>query len=62
LVGVCRHLDVEGARYVVIGSMAIIQAGFGRATNDIDLLIDTTQDNVSRVQRALLSLPDQANS
>jgi hypothetical protein len=44
----------------VIGGMAVIQAGFGRATNDIDLLIDTSPDNQDRVRRALMALPDQA--
>ncbi len=34
LVSLCRNLNREGARYVVIGGMAIIQAGFGRATNE----------------------------
>ncbi len=37
LVSLCRNLEREGARYVVIGRMAVIQAGFGRATNNIDL-------------------------
>jgi hypothetical protein len=60
LVSLCRNLNSEGARYVVIGGMAVIQAGFGRATNDIDLLIDTSQDNQGRVRRALMALPDQA--
>ena len=40
--------------------MAIIQAGFVRATEDIDLLIDTAPDNIARIRRALLELPDQA--
>jgi hypothetical protein len=40
--------------------MAVIQAGFGRATNDIDLLIDASQDNQARVRRALMGLSDQA--
>jgi hypothetical protein len=60
LVALCRDLNREGARYVVIGGMAVIQAGFGRATNDIDLLIDTSPDNQDRVRRALMTLPDQA--
>jgi hypothetical protein len=60
LVSLCRNLNHEGARYVVIGGMAVIQAGFGRATNDIDLLIDTSQDNQNRVRTALMALPDQA--
>lgn len=38
----------------------MIQAGFGRATNDVDLLIDASPDNQERVRAALLSLPDQA--
>ncbi len=60
LVSLCRALNREGARYVVIGGMAVIQAGFGRATNDIDLLIDTTRENQDRVRNALMVLPDQA--
>jgi hypothetical protein len=60
LVALCRDLNRAGARYVVIGGMAVIQAGFGRATNDIDLLIDSSPENQERVRRALLSLPDGA--
>jgi hypothetical protein len=60
LVSLCRNLNREGARYVVIGGMAVIQAGFGRATNDIDLLIDASAENQDRVRRALMALPDQA--
>ena len=32
----------------------------GRATNDIDLLIDISQESQARVRRALMTLPDQA--
>lgn len=60
LVSLCRALNREGARYVVIGGMAIIQAGFVRATEDIDLLIDTSPENLQRVRTALLDLPDRA--
>jgi hypothetical protein len=60
LVALCRSLNREGARYVVIGGMAIIQAGFVRATQDIDLLIEVTPDNLGRVRRALMELPDHA--
>ena len=42
--------------------MAIIQAGFVRATEDVDLLIDASADNVAKVKRALMSLPDRAVS
>ena len=60
LVALCRHLNEAGARYVVIGGMAIIQAGFVRATDDIDLLVETTPDNQQRLRRALMTLPDGA--
>jgi hypothetical protein len=40
--------------------MAVIQAGFPRATGDIDLLIDVAPENQERVRRALMKLPDQA--
>lgn len=60
LVTLCRRLNDEGARYVVIGGMAIVQAGFVRATEDIDLLVDTAPDNIARLRAALRSLPDHA--
>jgi hypothetical protein len=40
--------------------MAMIQAGFVRATEDIDLLVDTSPANIARLRQALLSLPDRA--
>lgn len=60
LVVLCRRLNEEGARYIVIGGMAIIQAGFVRATEDIDLLVDVSRDNIAKLRRALRSLPDAA--
>ena len=60
LIALCRSLNREGARYVVIDGMAMIQAGFIRATQDIDLLVDASADNIEGVRRALLDLPDQA--
>ena len=60
LVSLCRSLNREGARYIVVGGMAMIQAGFVRATEDIDLLVDADRDNQSRLRAALLDLPDRA--
>lgn len=60
LVALCRDLNAAGAAYVVIGGMAVIQAGFPRATGDIDLLIDISAANQERVRKALENLPDQA--
>jgi hypothetical protein len=38
----------------------MIQHGFERFTNDIDLLVETTPENEARVIQALLILPDRA--
>ncbi|MBI2606785.1 MAG: hypothetical protein HYW49_11970 [Deltaproteobacteria bacterium] len=40
--------------------MAMIEKGFTRATEDIDLLVDSSVANVAKVRDALLTLPDKA--
>ena len=60
LLELCRNLNNAGANYIVIGGMAMVQAGFVRATEDIDLLIDSSAGNLESVRRALMQLPDQA--
>ena len=60
LVFLCRALNEAGARYVVIGGMAIIEAGFVRATEDIDLLVEASPQNLARVRTAMMALPDGA--
>jgi hypothetical protein len=49
-----------GAKYVVVGGLAIIQAGYFRLTGDIDLLIDPSLENEAKVFQALQILPDKA--
>jgi hypothetical protein len=60
LVGLCRALNEQGARYLVIGGFAINHHGFIRATEDIDILVDVDLDNQHRVKKALEILPDKA--
>jgi hypothetical protein len=60
LAKLCAALNAESARYLVVGGMAIIQQGFLRATEDIDLLLEPSHDNQSRVRKALEILPDKA--
>jgi hypothetical protein len=60
LVKLCAALNAHGARYIVVGGMAIIQQGFLRATEDIDLLLENSRQNQARVRKALEVLPDQA--
>jgi hypothetical protein len=60
LIELCRHLNEVGAHYIVIGGFAIIYYGYFRGTNDIDLLIEGSTENLEKVRKALLYLPDQA--
>lgn len=60
LVALCPRLNEEGARYVIVGGMAIIQAGFVRATKDVDLLVEASAENITCLRHALLSPPDRA--
>jgi hypothetical protein len=53
-------LNDAGAQYIVIGGWAIIQHGFGRATGDIDLLVDSSPENFAKLKKAMLALPDGA--
>jgi len=56
----CRLLNEAGAHYLVIGGWAMIQHGFGRATGDIDLLVESSSENFARIQKAMSALPDGA--
>jgi hypothetical protein len=56
----CAELNRLGARYVVVGGFAIIQAGYARFTDDLDLLVDPSLENERLVFEALRSLPDKA--
>ncbi|MBX7208742.1 MAG: hypothetical protein K1X78_10550 [Verrucomicrobiaceae bacterium] len=62
IVELCAGLNRAGARYVVVGGLAIIQAGHARFTEDVDLLIETTVENETKVLEALRLLPDSAAS
>jgi len=60
LLKICDALNASGSKYVVVGGMAVIQAGFVRATEDIDLLVEASPENIERIRDALSVLPDQA--
>ena len=60
LVALARELNRLGARYVVIGGVAMNRLGFIRATEDLDLLIARDRENQVLVRRALEILPDKA--
>lgn len=60
ITSLCRELNGLGALYVVVGGLAIMQAGYPRTTGDVDLLVASDLENEARVFKALESLPDQA--
>jgi hypothetical protein len=62
LLRICQALNDEGARYIVIGGMALVYHGFHRGTEDIDLLVERTADNIARLKASLSILPDNAVS
>ena len=46
-------LNEEGARFLLVGAYALATHGYVRATGDIDLWVEPTQDNAAKVWRAL---------
>lgn len=46
-------LNASGARYLVVGGYAVALHGHPRYTKDIDIWIENTPDNASRVVKAL---------
>jgi hypothetical protein len=57
---VCSLLNAEGAKYLIIGGHAIILHGLTRTTEDVDILIEPSEDNCKRVLTALGRMQDGA--
>ena len=55
-----RELNQRGAKYVVVGGLAIIAAGLPRMTTDVDLMVAVDRENEAKVFSALSTLPDNA--
>jgi len=60
LLRLCGNLNLQGARYIVVGGIAVIQHGFTRATENIDILIGKSRENQLKVRKAMEALPDGA--
>jgi hypothetical protein len=58
---VCEHLNKIGAKYILIGGLALNYFGYTRATTDIDLLVDSSEENINKVSLALSFLQDKAS-
>lgn len=46
LLNICKAFNSEGVSYVLIGGWAVIIHGFPRLTNDIDFLVDSSEENI----------------
>lgn len=60
VIQLCESLNKHGIRYVLIGGVAVILHGYTRGTTDIDLLVDSAEENVAKIKEALAYLPDNA--
>jgi hypothetical protein len=58
LKAVLAAFEREGVRYAVFGAAALNLHGLARFTEDLDVFLDPTEDNVERVRRALASVFD----
>jgi predicted nucleotidyltransferase len=49
---VIRALNDAGVRYLIAGGLAVIAHGYTRSTQDMDLILDLGEDNLSRAVAA----------
>lgn len=49
----CAALNEAGARYLIVGGVAVVLYGHLRTTADLDLVLDLHPDNVRKALRAL---------
>lgn len=60
LLRVCSLLNKHDAHYLVVGGRALILHGIVRFTEDVDILIEESEENCVRVIAALAELEDHA--
>ena len=53
---ILRALNGAGARYLIVGGLAVAAHGYGRLTFDVDLVVELQPDNVRRALDALTVL------
>jgi hypothetical protein len=60
LTRVCSLLNKNGVRYMVVGGHACILHGLVRTTEDVDILVEESEDNYRRIIAALSEMEDGA--
>ena len=58
LLRVCALLNEAGAKYLVVGGRACILHGFIRTTQDVDVLVQESEENYQRVIDGLAKMKD----
>jgi len=60
LLRVCSLLNKHSAKYLIVGGHACILHGLVRTTEDVDLLVESSEGNLNNVIAALSELEDGA--
>jgi predicted nucleotidyltransferase len=60
LLRVCQLLNEAGAKYLVCGAQACILHGLVRTTEDVDILVEASEENCQRVINGLAGMEDGA--
>lgn len=60
LLRICKLLNEAGAKYLICGAQACILHGLVRTTEDVDLLVEASEENCRRVLDGLSKLEDGA--
>src|SRR5215204_3350950 len=60
LLRVCQLLNEAGAKYLICGAQACILHGLVRTTEDVDILVEPSEENCQRVIDGLSRLQDGA--
>jgi len=53
---ICKRFNENGVKYVIVGGCAVILHGLPRTTQDIDIIIEISQENIERIKNALKGL------
>lgn len=56
VLAILRSFDLHGVEYILVGGVAGIVHGIGRTTEDVDLFVRPTSENIAAVRAALLEV------
>ncbi len=56
LLKLCKEFKKNNVKYVLIGGLAVIFYGFTRLTQDIDFMIDSSNENLNKIKKILKKL------